>query len=81
MDFIAKCRRKGSKPWQRDMWIHDLRTKARANNQALIDLVSKRDRTGTANLLREWARQYVQAWKAEKHWISSPFPFELGAGS
>lgn len=80
LDYIAKYRRKGSKPWQRDMCIHDLRTKARANNQALIDLVTKRDRTGTANLLREWERLYVQAWKAEKHWISSPFPFELGDG-
>ena len=81
LDFIAKYRRKDSKPWQRDMWIHAVRTKARANNETLIDLVSKRDRIGAANLLREWEGLYVQAWKAEKHWISSPFPFEHGAGS
>lgn len=79
LDFIAKYRRKGSKPWQRDMWIYDLRTKVRANNLVLIDLVKKRDRVGAANLLREWERLYVQAWKAEKHWISSPFPFEDGS--
>lgn len=80
LDFIAKYRRKGSKPWQRDMWIYDLRTKVRANNLVLIDLVTKRDRIGAANLLREWERLYVQAWKAEAHWISSPFPFEKVTG-
>jgi hypothetical protein len=80
LDFIAKYRRKGSKPWQRDMWIYDLRTKVRANNLVLIDLVKKRDRIGAANLLREWERLYVQAWKAEAHWISSPFPFEKVTG-
>ena len=31
--FIAKYRREGSKPWQRDMWIHDQRSKVRANNR------------------------------------------------
>jgi hypothetical protein len=77
--FIAKYRRKDSKPWQRDMWIRDLCTKARANNLVLIDLVAKRDRVGAASLLREWERLYVQAWKAERHWISSPFPFEAGS--
>lgn len=80
LDFIAKYRRKGSKPWQRDMWIYDLRTKVRANNLVLIDLVTKRDRIGAANLLREWERLYLQAWKAEAHWISSPFPFEKVTG-
>ena len=79
LDFIAKYRRRGSKPWQRDMWIHDRRSKVRANNLVLIDLVAKRDRIGAANLLREWERLYVRAWKAEKHWISSPFPFEAGS--
>ena len=81
LEFMAKYRRKGSKPWKRDMAIHAARTKIRANSQVLIDLVRARDLAGAANLLREWERLYVAAWKAEKHWIPSPFPFEPDDGN
>jgi len=78
--FITKYRRKGSKPWQRDMEILAARERARDNNLLLIDRVRARDRGGAADLLRGRERLYVQAWKAERHWISSPFPLEVDEG-
>lgn len=76
MAFIKQYRRQGSKPWQRDMAGHAIRVKIHANSQALVDLVVARDHAGVAALLHGWERLYIQAWKAEKHWIPSPFPFE-----
>ena len=77
LDFMKKHTRVGSKPWQRAMEGYDLVTETLNRTTRLLDLVRTRQTAAAANLLRDWERQNAQLWKVEKHWIPSPFPFEL----
>jgi DNA polymerase III delta prime subunit len=49
---------------------------ARRQRRDVCRLIALDDRVGFANLLHEREKQSVIAWKMEKYWEKSPFPFQ-----
>jgi hypothetical protein len=74
--FARRHCRAGSRAWKREMEIYETIKATLERTTKLLDLVRAGDRPAVANLLREWEARQVEAWKVEKHWISSPFPLE-----